>query len=67
VVIISACACLRIFKIKPLVAISAIQKRNQRYTVGSNNDMKNEKTIVVLAKFEKYLDKIVFKCYGKFF
>jgi multidrug efflux pump subunit AcrB len=33
--------------------LCAIQKRNQRYTVGSNNDMKNEKTIVVLAKFDQ--------------
>jgi hypothetical protein len=33
--------------------MSAIQKRNQRYTVGSNNGIKNEKTIVVLAQFDQ--------------
>lgn len=33
--------------------IDAIQKRNQRYTVGNNHNSKNEKTIVLLAKFEQ--------------
>jgi multidrug efflux pump subunit AcrB len=33
--------------------MSAIQKRNQRYTVGSNNGIKNEKIIVVLAQFDQ--------------
>ncbi|VVM20113.1 Acriflavin resistance protein [uncultured Gammaproteobacteria bacterium] len=41
------------YKLSLPQVISAIQKRNQRYTVGSNNDMKNEKTIVVLAKFDQ--------------
>jgi len=31
--------------------MDAINKRNTRYTVGSNNNQKNEKTIVVLSKF----------------
>lgn len=33
--------------------IDAIEKRNQRYTVGNNHDIINEKTIVVLANFDK--------------
>ncbi|WP_428087321.1 efflux RND transporter permease subunit [Candidatus Thioglobus sp.] len=32
--------------------MSAITQRNQRYTVGSNNQNKQEKTIVVLSKFD---------------
>ncbi|MDC9715027.1 MAG: efflux RND transporter permease subunit [Gammaproteobacteria bacterium] len=41
------------YKLSLPQVIGAIQKRNQRYTVGSNNDIKNEKTIVVLAKFDQ--------------
>ncbi|ABL02141.1 acriflavin resistance protein [Candidatus Ruthia magnifica str. Cm (Calyptogena magnifica)] len=33
--------------------IEAIKKRNKRYAVGSNHDYINEKTIVVLAKFDE--------------
>ncbi len=33
--------------------IEAIKKRNKRYAVGSNHDDINEKTIVVLAKFDE--------------
>ncbi len=33
--------------------IDAIQKRNQRFTVGSNHNTQDEKTIVVLAKFDE--------------
>jgi len=33
--------------------MDAINKRNSRYTVGSNNDLKSEKTIVVLSKFNQ--------------
>jgi multidrug efflux pump subunit AcrB len=33
--------------------IKAIKKRNKRYAVGSNHDDTNEKTIVVLAKFDE--------------
>ncbi len=33
--------------------IDAIKKRNQRYTVGNNHDVKDEKTIVILAKFDQ--------------
>lgn len=33
--------------------IKAIKKRNKRYAVGSNHDNINEKTIVVLAKFDE--------------
>ncbi|MBW5289039.1 MAG: Acriflavin resistance protein [Candidatus Ruthia sp. Apha_13_S6] len=36
--------------------IEAIKKRNKRYTVGSNHDDINEKTIVVLAKFDEIQD-----------
>ncbi|MGY8895923.1 MAG: efflux RND transporter permease subunit [Gammaproteobacteria bacterium] len=36
--------------------MSAITQRNQRYTVGSNHNDKNEKTIVVLSKFDAATD-----------
>ncbi len=36
--------------------MDAINKRNSRYTVGSNNDLKSEKTIVVLSKFNQAND-----------
>ncbi|CAC9614065.1 Acriflavin resistance protein [uncultured Gammaproteobacteria bacterium] len=41
------------YKLSLPQVMSAIQKRNQRYTVGSNNGIKNEKTIVVLAQFDQ--------------
>ena len=40
------------YKLSLPYVIEAIKKRNQRYTVGSNNDSVNEKTIVVLAEFD---------------
>ncbi|CAC9558751.1 Acriflavin resistance protein [uncultured Gammaproteobacteria bacterium] len=41
------------YKLSLPQVMSAIQKRNQRYTVGSNNGIKNEKIIVVLAQFDQ--------------
>ncbi len=41
------------YKLSLPQVMDAIDKRNKRYTVGNNNSRNNEKTIVVLAKFDK--------------